>query len=475
LDTFASLREIQNNLKSGAVTCVQVVEACLENIDKHTNLNAFLEVYTGEALETAIQVDQKIAAGTAGRLAGLVVGLKDMLCYKNHPLQAGSRILEGFESQFNSTAVERLLEEDAIVIGRQNCDEFGMGSSNENSAFGPVGNGLDPDKVPGGSSGGSAVAVQMNMCHVSLGTDTGGSVRQPAAFTGIIGLKPTYSRISRYGLVAYASSFDSIGILSKSIEDNALILEIIAGADDYDSTVSTLPVPQFSDINALRRCKIGYIRESVETTGVQEEVKARTIEQLNQLQELGHEVEAVEFPLIDYVLPTYYLLITAEASSNLSRYDGVKYGYRSEHQESLDSLYKNTRSEGFGLEVQKRIMLGTFVLSARYYDAYYTKAQKVRRLIKDKTKELFDEFDFLVMPTTPTTAFSLGKFDDDPLEMYWSDLFTTPASVSGNPAISIPNGVDKNGLPIGFQIIADDFNEQGLYALSKEILNGREN
>ena len=224
-------------------------------------------------------------------------------------------------------------------------------------------------------------------------------------------------------MVAYASSFDSIGILSKSVEDNALILEIIAGADDYDSTVSTLPVPQFSNINALSRCKIGYIRESVETTGVQEEVKERTIEQLNQLQKLGHEVEAVEFPLIDYVLPTYYLLITAEASSNLSRYDGVKYGYRSEHQESLDTFYKNTRSEGFGMEVQKRIMLGTFVLSARYYDAYYTKAQKVRRLIKDKTKELFDQFDFLVMPTTPTTAFSLGKFDDDPLEMYWSDLF----------------------------------------------------
>ena len=470
MDTFASLREIQKELRSGAVTCYQVVELCLENINKYSHLNAFLEVYEQEALEKAQLIDQKIAAGSSGRLAGLVVGLKDMLCYQNHHLQAGSKILDGFESQFNATAVQRLLDEDAIIIGRQNCDEFGMGSSNENSAFGPVGNGLDPDRVPGGSSGGSAVAVQMNMCHVSLGSDTGGSVRQPAAFTGIIGLKPTYSRISRFGLVAYASSFDSIGILSNNLEDNALILEVISGSDDFDSTVSTLAVPEFSDIKSPKRSKIGYIQESIQTEGVQAEVKQHTMAKLDQLKDLGHQVEAVEFPLIEYVLPTYYLLITAEASSNLSRYDGVKYGYRSSEEGSLDSFYKNTRSEGFGKEVQKRIMLGTFVLSASYYDAYYTKAQKVRRLIKDKTRELFDQFDFLVLPTTPTTAFRQGKFDDDPLEMYWSDLFTTPASVSGNPAISIPNGVDKNGLPIGFQIIADDFNEQGLYALSKELV-----
>jgi aspartyl-tRNA(Asn)/glutamyl-tRNA(Gln) amidotransferase subunit A len=421
------------------------------------------------------KIDQKIAAGTAGRLAGLVVGLKDMLCYQDHHLQAGSKILEGFESQFNGTAVERLLKEDAIIIGRQNCDEFGMGSSNENSAFGAVANGIDQNRVSGGSSGGSAVAVQMDMCHVSLGTDTGGSVRQPAAYTGVIGLKPTYSRISRYGLIAYASSFDSIGILTKNIADNALILEIIAGADEFDSTVSRRPVPAFSNIEALKRCKIGYIKESIETKGVQLEVKKNTIEQLAQLREAGHQVEPVEFPLLEYVLPTYYLLTTAEASSNLSRYDGVKYGYRAADESSLDSFYKNTRSEGFGKEVQKRIMLGTFVLSASYYDAYYTKAQKVRKLIKDKTKEIFDQFDFLVMPTTPTSAFEIGKFTDNPLEMYWSDLFTTPASVSGNPAISIPNGLDESGLPVGFQIIADDFNEQGLYALSEEILKGRQN
>jgi aspartyl-tRNA(Asn)/glutamyl-tRNA(Gln) amidotransferase subunit A len=475
LDTFASLGEIQKEIKSGASSCRQVVEACLTNINKHSHLNAFLEVYQQEALVKAGEIDSKIAHGTAGRRAGLVVGLKDMLCYRNHHLQAGSRILEGFESQFNSTAVARMLDEDAIIIGRQNCDEFGMGSSNENSAFGPAVNGIGQNRVPGGSSGGSAVAVQMDMCQVSLGTDTGGSVRQPAAFTGVIGLKPTYSRISRYGLVSYASSFDSIGIISKNLQDNALILQVIAGADDFDSTVSRTPVPEFNVIQETGPCRIGYIKESLEIDGVQDEVKSNTLQQLKFLKEMGHQVEAVDFPLREYVLPTYYLLTTAEASSNLSRYDGVKYGYRSDNEESLDDFYKNTRSEGFGNEVKKRIMLGTFVLSASYYDAYYTKAQKVRRLIKDKTKAVFKQFDFMVMPTAPTTAFEIGRFTNHPLEMYWSDLFTVPASVSGNPAISIPNGVDKEGLPIGFQIIADDFNEQGLYALSNAILQARDN
>ena len=475
MNTFASLGEIQDEIKSGATSCHQVVASCLDNIEKHSHLNAFLEVYSEEALAKAREIDQKIADGTANRLAGLVIGLKDMLCYQDHPIQAGSKILAGYESQFNSTAVARLLSEDAIVIGRQNCDEFGMGSSNENSAFGPTLNGIGQNKVPGGSSGGSAVAVQMDMCHASIGSDTGGSVRQPAAFTGVIGLKPTYSRISRYGLIAYASSFDCIGIISKNLHHNATILEVIAGPDSYDSTVSHKPVPQFSKMEALPVARIGYIKEALETEGIQEEVKSNTLQQLEMLRELGHKVEAVDFPLIDYVLPTYYLLTTAEASSNLSRYDGVKYGFRSNDESSLDSFYKSTRSEGFGDEVQKRIMLGTFVLSASYYDAYYTKAQKVRRLIKDKTSELFKQYDYVVLPTTPTTAFDLGRFDHNPLEMYWSDLFTVPASVSGNPAISIPNGVDKNGLPIGFQIIADDFNEQGLYDISNAILQTREN
>ena len=387
-----------------------MVALCLKNIDQDSNLNAFLEVYREQAQNKATQVDHKISAGSAGRLAGLVVGLKDMLCYQDHALQAGSKILEGFESQFTGTAVQRLLDEDAIIIGRQNCDEFGMGSSNENSAFGPARNGIDPKKVPGGSSGGSAVAVQCGMCHASLGSDTGGSVRQPAAFTGIVGIKPTYSRISRYGLVAYASSFDSIGILTRNVEENALILEVIAGHDEYDSTVSRTPVPNYTCFDPHGPARIGFIKESLEIEGVQTEVKEHTQLQLERLENLGHQVEAVDFPLMDYVLPTYYLLTTAEASSNLSRYDGVKYGYRSSTEDSLDTFYKNTRSEGFGKEVQKRIMLGTFVLSASYYDAYYTKAQKVRKLIKEKTRELFDKFDFIVMPTAPTTAFELGRF-----------------------------------------------------------------
>lgn len=475
METITSLREIQDSIKSGVTSCSQVVALCLNNIDQNSNLNVFLEVYREEAQKKAIQIDKKIFEGIAGRLAGLVVGLKDMLCYQDHALQAGSKILEGFESQFTGTAVQRLLDEDAIVIGRQNCDEFGMGSSNENSAYGPVRNGIDPKKVPGGSSGGSAVAVQCGMCHASLGSDTGGSVRQPAAFTGIVGIKPTYSRISRYGLVAYASSFDSIGILTKNVEDNALILEVIAGLDEYDSTVSRTPVPDYTSLDSHKPARIGFIKESLENEGVQTEVKEQTQLQLEHLKDLGHQVEAVDFPLMDYVLPTYYLLTTAEASSNLSRYDGVKYGYRSSSEESLDNFYKNTRTEGFGKEVQKRIMLGTFVLSASYYDAYYTKAQKVRKLIKEKTRELFDRFDYIVMPTAPTTAFELGRYSDNPLEMYWSDLFTVQASVSGNPAISIPNGKDKDGLPIGFQIIAADFNEKGLYALSRDILQDREN
>jgi len=475
LDSFTSLREIQQNIKSGATTCSQVVATCLKNIDQDSNLNVFLEVYREEVQKKALKIDQKISAGTSGRLAGLVVGLKDMLCYRDHALHAGSKILEGFESQFTATAVQRLLDEDAIIIGRQNCDEFGMGSSNENSAYGPVRNSINHNRVPGGSSGGSAVAVQCGMCHASLGSDTGGSVRQPAAFTGIVGIKPTYSRISRYGLVAYASSFDSIGILTRNVEDSALILEVIAGPDQYDSTVSNTSVPAYSSLDSHGPARIGFIKESLANKGVQTDVKEQTLLQLDLLKKLGHHVEAIDFPLMDYVLPTYYLLTTAEASSNLSRYDGVKYGYRSSTEESLDTFYKSTRSDGFGKEVQKRIMLGTFVLSASYYDAYYTKAQKVRKLIKDKTRELFDKFDYIVMPTTPTTAFELGRYSDNPLEMYWSDLFTVQASVSGNPAISIPNGKDKDGLPIGFQIIAADFNEQGLYALSKDLLKGREN
>ena len=471
MKNYKSLIEIQKDLSNKTVTCESLTRHYLSNIKAKNKLNAFLEVYEDEALQKAMAIDRKIASGTAGKLAGMVLGIKDVLCYKGHGLQASSKILAKFESQFSGTAIERLLKEDVIIIGRQNCDEFAMGSSNENSAFGPALNEVDITRVPGGSSGGSAVAVQADLCLASLGSDTGGSVRQPAAFCGVVGLKPTYSRISRYGLIAYASSFDCIGIISKSVEDAALLLEIMAGGDDYDSTVSFKSVPEYSKkLSFSGKAKIGYLKESIESEGVSPEIRENTKGILDQLKADGHSVEPFDFSLMEYILPTYYVLTTAEASSNLSRYDGVKYGYRNFSSEDLQSMYKKTRTEGFGEEVKRRIMFGTFVLSAGYYDAYYTKAQKVRRLIKEQTEKILSEFDFLIIPTTPTTAFKLKENTEEPLSMYLADLFTVQANLSGIPAISIPNGKDSQGLPIGLQLMAGSFKEENLLAFSKVIM-----
>ncbi len=464
---YRSFKAIQTDLAQGATTCVDLVNFYLQNIQAKAHLNAFLEVFTEEAKTQAAVVDAKIKAGTAGKLAGMVIGLKDVLAYKGHKLQASSQILNGFTSLYTGTAVQRLLDEDAIIIGRQNCDEFAMGASNENSSFGNVLNDADNTKVPGGSSGGSAVAVQADLCFASLGTDTGGSVRQPASFCGVVGLKPTYSRISRYGLVAYASSFDQVGTLTHSVADAALLLEIMAGPDEFDSTASQREVAAYSqNLELTGKRKIGYIRECLESEGLNVEVKAAVQATIEQLKADGHTVEAVDFPYLDYIVPTYYILTTAEASSNLSRFDGVKYGYRSPAATDLTSLYKKSRAEGFGPEVQRRIMLGTFVLSASYYDAYYTKAQKVRRLIKEKTDELLSQFDFLILPTAPTTAFSIGQNSTDTLAMYLADIFTVQASLAGVPAISLPIGTDSNNLPIGVQLIARSFEEQELLAFS---------
>ncbi|MBK5278668.1 MAG: Asp-tRNA(Asn)/Glu-tRNA(Gln) amidotransferase subunit GatA [Bacteroidia bacterium] len=473
MKTYSSFHKIQHDLKNGTLSCVERVNFHLSQIQKKKHLNAFLSVYGNEAITRAREIDQKIKGGTAGKLAGLVVGIKDVLCYKDHPLQASSKILDGFVSQFNGTAVQRLLNEDAIIIGRQNCDEFAMGSSNENSAFGPVLNEVDITRVPGGSSGGSAVAVMTDMCQVSLGSDTGGSVRQPAAFCGIVGLKPTYSRISRHGLIAFGSSFDSIGIFSKNVDDIALVLEVIAGADEYDSTVSQKAVPSYSQeliTSEKKKYKVAYVKE-IESLALQREIRENITKKINALTTEGHTVEAIEFPLMDYILPTYYVLSTAEASSNLSRYDGVRYGFRSSSTHDLESLYKKTRSEAFGKEVQRRILLGTFVLSANYYDAYYSKAQKVRRIIRDKTKALLEKYDFILMPTTPTTAFKIGEHTDNPVEMYLADLFSVQANVAGVPGISIPCGTDDNGLPIGIQVITNDFEESKLLQFSKLLIN----
>jgi aspartyl-tRNA(Asn)/glutamyl-tRNA(Gln) amidotransferase subunit A len=469
---FKTYKATRQALDNKQVSCKDLVKYYLKNInDRNGELNAFLEVYDQEALQRAEIIDQKIAAGTAGKLAGLVVGIKDVLCYQDHSLQCASKILDNFKSQFNGTAVQRLLDADAIIIGRQNCDEFAMGSTTENSAFGVTRNAADTSRVPGGSSGGSAVAVQAEMCLASLGSDTGGSVRQPAAFCGLVGLKPTYSRISRYGLVAYASSFDCIGIFAHNVEDTALLLEVIAGYDEFDSTVSKEPVTAYSQNLQLKHTpKVCYIKETVENEGLSEEVKQATLRKINDLKAKGIAVEAVDFPLLKYILPTYYILTTAEASTNLSRYDGVRYGYRSPNATDLVSLYKKTRSEGFGEEVKRRIMLGTFVLSASYYDAYFTKAQKVRRLIKEKTQEIFKQYDFIIMPVAPSVAPKIGEFSGNPLEMYLADIFSVQANVVGIPAIAVPNGTNQQGLPIGIQVMADYFQEEKMMAFAATLM-----
>lgn len=469
MKTYHSLAEVQSDLTNNVVSCVELTQSYIDRINANKNLNVFLEVFERSALEKAKQVDEKLRLKTAGKLAGMVIALKDNLCYKGHKVSASSKILEGFESLYNATVVERLLAEDAIIIGRTNCDEFAMGSSNENSAFGNVLNPLNPKYVPGGSSGGSAAAVAADLCLAALGTDTGGSIRQPASFCGVVGFKPTYGRVSRYGAIAYASSFDQIGPLTKTVDDAALIMEVMAGKDEYDSTVSSEPVPAYSkEINNTQtKVRIAYIKDCLENEGLNSEIKTRINELINKLRSAGHIVDAVDFPYIDYLVPTYYVLTTAEASSNLARYDGITYGYRSANATDLESTYKKSRSEGFGLEVKRRIMLGTFVLSSGYYDAYYSKGQRVRRLLQNKTNEILNNYDFILLPTTPGTAFEFGQKGADPIAMYLEDIFTVQANITGIPAISLPIGKHSNGLPFGIQLMGKKFAESELFSFSK--------
>ena len=469
-NTSLPYAKIREKLLAGELSVSALVQSNLDQIHAHNGaLNAFLEVYEEDALAKAKQIDAKIKAGKAGRLAGLVVGIKDLLCYEGHHSYAGSKILDSFKSTFSATAVQRLVDQDAIIIGRQNCDEFGMGSTNENSAYGPVLNFANKEYVAGGSSGGSAVAVQAGMCQVSLGTDTGGSIRMPAAFCGVVGLKPTYGLVSRWGLIAYASSFDSIGPISNYVADARLVLDSIKGDDSQDSTlVSTFPSTK-SDSK-----RIAYIKEVVEHPSLQPDIKKAFETKLSDLRAMGYLVEGVEFPYIDQLLPTYYVLTTAESSSNLARFDGVKYGHRTSEAGDLMQLYKRTRQEGFGEEVKRRIMLGTFVLSADYYDAYYTKAQKVRRLIQEKTLDILGQYDFIVSPTTSSTAYKLGEKTLDPIQMYLGDLFTVQANVVGIPGLSIPMGVDSNGLPMGFQIMTGPFQEAKMLDLGEKLMTDEE-
>lgn len=470
MSTYRRITDIQADIRSGETSCVQLVKEYIARIEAQKHLNAFLEVWADEALEQAERVDQKFKTGNAGRLAGAVIGIKDNLAYKGHKVSAASKILEGFESLYTATAVQRLLDEDAIILGRTNCDEFAMGASNENSAFGPVRNAADPERVPGGSSGGSAVAVQANLVHATLGSDTGGSIRQPAAFCGLFGIKPTYGLISRWGLLAYASSFDQIGPLTHSLEDNMLLTEIMAGSDEHDATVSDRSAPRYQLDTADKKYTFAVMRQAVEHPGLDADVKQETESLIASLQAQGHQITYFDFEYLDYLVPTYYLLTTAEASSNLSRYSGLLYGHRSPNATDLESTFTLSRTEGFGEEVKRRIMLGTFVLSSDYYDAYYSKAQKVRRLIQNKTREVLSSADAILIPTTSTPAFQLGEKSKNPIAMYLADLFTVQANIAGNCAISIPTATTAAGLPIGMQLMCGEFEEQKLYQISAEVL-----
>jgi aspartyl-tRNA(Asn)/glutamyl-tRNA(Gln) amidotransferase subunit A len=470
---FSSIEQYHAQLQEERINCLQAVEYYLQKIKATNHLNAFIEVYIDEALQKAKELDEKRKTGKPlGKLHGVVLGLKDVICYKDHRISASSNILKGFTSIYSATAVERLLAEDAIIIGNLNCDEFAMGSTNENSAYGKVLNALDETRVPGGSSGGPAVAVQAGLCMVSLGSDTGGSVRQPADFCGIVGLKPTYGRISRYGLIAYASSFDQIGIFGNNIPDVAAVLEVVAGADEYDSTVSLKKVELYAlQLNDTKKYRFAYFEEALNHPSLDSEIAFAIKNKIEKLKKTGHEVKPVKFELLDYIVPAYYVLTTAEASSNLSRYDGVKYGYRTFIPAlELTEFYKQTRSAGFGKEVKRRIMLGTFVLSSGYYDAYFTRAQKVRKLLSDKIQLIFKDFDFILLPTSPTTAFKAGEKMNDPIAMYLADIYTVMANLAGIPAISLPLFWHSNGMPFGLQVLANRFNELSLLQISTRLM-----
>jgi len=455
-------------IKEGKLSLTENVSFFLSAIEKNKQLNAFNFVFA-ESLEKAKLIEEKIKSGKHGKLAGMVIAIKDVLAVANKPLTCSSNILRNFESLYTATSVQKLIDEDAIIIGKTNCDEFAMGSSNENSAFGKVLNPIDNSRVPGGSSGGSAVAVAAKLCDVALGTDTGGSIRQPASFCGIIGLKPTYGRVSRFGLTAFASSFDSVGPFANSIEDIALIMEVIAGEDKKDSTCQKVSVPEFTkQLGEEKKFKIGIPQEYF-AEGLNSEIREAIKAKIALLKSQGHTFVDIKLPHTEYSIATYYILTTAEASSNLARYDGAHYGHRSSDSHNLTELYSSSRTEGFGSEVKRRIMLGTYVLSAGYYDAYYRKAQKVRRLLKNDFDEAFKSVDLILTPTAPSVAFKIGEKTNDPLAMYLEDIYTTSANLVGIPGISVPIGFNSEGLPIGMQLMADQFQEEKLLQFSKQI------
>lgn len=463
-----SLTEILKDLENKEITSEQLVNLCFEQIEKTKNLNALNSTCYEEAISRAKRIDQKRNNGEKlGRLAGVPIVIKDNINKKGTKTTCSSKLLANYESVYDATVVEKLEDEDAIIIGKANMDEFAMGSSNENSAFGVVHNPVDFERVPGGSSGGSATTVKANQCFASLGTDTGGSVRQPASFCGVVGIKPTYSRVSRYGVVAFASSLDQVGPLTKTVEDNALMLEILAGYDEKENTSSKEPVPAYSKnlSDNIKGLKIGVAKEFF-ALGLDKEVEDAVKGAIEFYRANGAEIVDVSLKNIDLALSTYYVLSSAEASSNLGRYDGIRYGVRASDYKSLEDIYVKTRSEGFGKEVQRRIMLGNFVLSSGYFDAYYKKAQKVQALLKQEFAKCFEKCDALISPVCPTTAFKLGEKINDHIKMYLNDVYTVPVNVVGVPAISFPCAKDSKGLPIGLQLIGKKFDEQTLYNLA---------
>ncbi len=464
----SSFSEINQLLIQGQIDLVDICKYYIEKIE-YSGTNSFIEIFKDSALKKASEVNHKIKDKSQGALAGMIIGVKDNICYKDHEVTASSKMLKGFNSVFNATAVRQLLEEDAIIIGRLNCDEFAMGSSNENSFYGPVKHHLDETRVPGGSSGGSAVAVAEGLCMASLGSDTGGSIRQPASFCGVIGMKPSYGRVSRNGLLAYASSFDQIGVFTKHIEDACLLTHVMSGKDEFDSTLASVETHQKKIEPLDNKLAIGIPKDYLNFKSLDPEIKVKTESIIEKLESDGHQINYINFPFVKHLVPCYYVLTTAEASSNLARYDGAHFGYRSENANDINSTYVLSRTEGFGLEVKRRIMLGNFVLSSGYYDAYFTKAQKVRRLIKEATEQMLKENDILLFPTTPTTAFKIGEIND-PIQMYLQDIFTVHANIVGVPAVSLPMGTHSNNLPIGVQLMSNTFKEDLLYSASQYIL-----
>lgn len=461
-----TVEEIGKAYREKTLTVPEVIKAFLENIKvEDEKIKSYITVCEEEALKKADEVQKMFDEGKElGALAGIPIAIKDNICTKGVKTTCASKMLENFIPPYDASVMKKINESYAIVIGKTNMDEFAMGGSTENSAFFKTKNPVNLNKVPGGSSGGSAAAVAGNLAPISLGSDTGGSIREPASFCGVVGMKPTYGLVSRYGLVAFASSLDQIGPFSKNVTDNAILLSTIAGHDEMDSTSANVSEKDYTKalVNDVRGLKIGVPKEYF-GEGINEEVRASLERAIEKYKSLGAIVEECSLPTTEYALPTYYIIACAEASSNLGRYDGIRYGYRTQNFESLKDIYKNSRTEGFGEEVKRRIILGTYVLSSGYYDAYYKKAQKVRTLVKKGFEDAFKKYDVLLTPTVPTVAFDIGSKSENPLEMYMTDVLTVSINIAGVPAISVPCGKDSEGMPIGMQLISKHFNEEMLY------------